>query len=691
MKGAAARHACAGLCLLALLLTSCVGEQDNTSPDTLLISGKLVSGATPISGAVVSIYQAQTLNTPAIGLATSDANGRFAVNVPEGSGVYYAVARAGTTELAAILGTAPPASITMNELTTVAAAYAFAQFFQADAIIGPAQSLAAAAGMSRNLVDVTTGTLSKVISSSPNADETNAQRVLGTLGNVLAACVQGLPKACSALLAITPARDGTPSTNTLQSAVNLARNPSANVAAIFALGEATKPYSPSLTALQGPNSTDPQQKLDALTLAVKVNATGGDASCQFGGPGNLVFDAGGYAWITINTVQGTPNSAQCLVVLKPDGSPADGSNGTVRSPVVGGGVMGGGVGITVDPIGRVWTGNFGWGNLVPNGSVSLFDSTGQPLSPSTGYSSGLFRVQGTVADKKGNIWMASWGNDSVVVFPDGNPASGYPPFYDCSHPPPTGTSPPYSDCNLKPFGVAVGNDGSAWVAYQRSSTLSKFTLGDTALVKQFTVPVGTTDGNPKGVALDTQGNAWVVSGGTSEVHVFRPDGTALIPVVSGAPLNGPWDLSIDAQDHVWIANFGTPDNIDTRYSLVELCGVTTSNCPPGMSTGNSISPPTGWTLPSAGSPVLLNNGQPLYGAGNPPSFKPLMRLTNAQVDMAGNVWAVNNWKPSGVIDVGTPGDPDNRTGNPGGDGIVIFVGLAAPTLSPNVGQPQPAR
>jgi hypothetical protein len=88
--------------------------------------------------------------------------------------------------------------------------------------------------------------------------------------------------------------------------------------------------------------------------------------------------------------------------------------------------------------------------------------------------------------------------------------------------------------------------------------------------------------------------------------------------------------------------------------------------------------------------VLLNNGLPLYGAGNPPSHKPLMRLTNAQTDMAGNVWVTNNWKPSGVIDVGTPLDPENnRVGNPGGDGIVIFVGIAAPTRAPNVGQPLP--
>ena len=46
-----------------------------------------------------------------------------------------------------------------------------------------------------------------------------------------------------------------------------------------------------------------------------------------------------------------------------------------------------------------------------------------------------------------------------------------------------------------------------------------------------------------------------------------------------------------------------------------------------------------------------------------------MRLTALGIDKAGNIWAMNNWKPSFQV--------DNST-NPGGDGAVIFVGLASP-------------
>jgi hypothetical protein len=92
--------------------------------------------------------------------------------------------------------------------------------------------------------------------------------------------------------------------------------------------------------------------------------------------------------------------------------------------------------------------------------------------------------------------------------------------------------------------------------------------------------------------------------------------------------------------------------------------------------GTAITPSTGYTLPSNGNQVLLNSGQPLYGTGALPSYLPLMRSTSVNADMAGNIWAANNWKPSGINDVTT---------NPGGDGMVIFVGVAAPTKAPSLG------
>jgi hypothetical protein len=49
----------------------------------------------------------------------------------------------------------------------------------------------------------------------------------------------------------------------------------------------------------------------------------------------------------------------------------------------------------------------------------------------------------------------------------------------------------------------------------------------------------------------------------------------------------------------------------------------------------------------------------------------MMRQTSVVIDQAGNIWSTNNWKPDFNTDVRS---------NPGGDGIVIFVGLAAPPV-----------
>jgi hypothetical protein len=57
-----------------------------------------------------------------------------------------------------------------------------------------------------------------------------------------------------------------------------------------------------------------------------------------------------------------------------------------------------------------------------------------------------------------------------------------------------------------------------------------------------------------------------------------------------------------------------------------------------------------------------------------------MRLTSVNADMAGNLWVANNWKPRGLQDLVL---------NPGGDGMVIFVGLGAPTKAPSLGPAKP--
>jgi hypothetical protein len=58
---------------------------------------------------------------------------------------------------------------------------------------------------------------------------------------------------------------------------------------------------------------------------------------------------------------------------------------------------------------------------------------------------------------------------------------------------------------------------------------------------------------------------------------------------TGGGLPGPWAATVDGNDNVWISNFAMPNS-----PIVQLCGVRTENCPPGMKTGDQISPPGGY-------------------------------------------------------------------------------------------------
>src|SRR5256885_5427371 len=80
------------------------------------------------------------------------------------------------------------------------------------------------------------------------------------------------------------------------------------------------------------------------------------------------------------------------------------------------------------------------------------------------------------ADAQGNIWIASYGNDSVYVFLGGDPnQSVFHQGYSGS----------------QPFGIAIAADGTAWVTNsggidgQDPRSVGKFALVNGALQQQF--------------------------------------------------------------------------------------------------------------------------------------------------------------------------------------------------------------
>src|SRR5665213_2083625 len=170
--------------------------------------------------------------------------------------------------------------VIVNEITTVAAAYALSGFmttstsgplFVANVGAPVANSAAiggttAAAGLSHaflnaaNLADYTAGAaLTQTANITVGASTVNGSvpaAEINTLGDVLQSCVNGATgnSSCVSLFGFTPSITGTAPTNTLQAMINLARNPYPSVAAmtsasgIFGLVSPSAAFVPSLTA-----------------------------------------------------------------------------------------------------------------------------------------------------------------------------------------------------------------------------------------------------------------------------------------------------------------------------------------------------------------------------------------------------------------------------------------------------------
>lgn len=672
----------------------------------ILLTGVVQSGGPinpqPIPGATVTLFEATSDQPTVIDTKITDDKGRFEMTTDYymSERIFYATAKVDhDIELVTIIGpsivtnfpawiTAPEtdertnaaftASIVINELTTVAAAFSMAQFVTSGVIGGDAFGLRIASLMNDNLVSIRDGASSEVLLTPPNEDETNSLRSTRSLANLIAACVQKLPSAAKDLFEHTtpPNGYGPIPTNTFQALLNIAHYPANNVSALFEESLEVTTYSPAL-----------ESEPEAWTLAVKVNRTSAADDKPFGGPGNIAFDERGYAWITNNVDQGTPSSGQYAVVLKPNGKPADGSpttpwespDGLPTSPLQGGGLFGGGFGVVVEkseqPNSWVWLSNFGWGtseHWPTEGGVSRFTLEGRPWSPEPfGIAKDTLRVQGIAIDpKNNNLWLASYGDPNeddlcqVVVYLKGDPNQSL----FC--PVPTGYA---------PFGVAVADDGRAWVTC--NTGLYEYTDGmicrfkidyeNLTLKIDHAKPLGR---GLKGLSIDSTQHIWVAGGGSDAVLLLDPAGEHIGTIRAGG-VNGPWGTTIDGNDNVWVTNFGqmVPHANYTEGGLTQLKGANPDTPPAGLQKGDPITPDKGYTLPTAGKEVTLPSGEKLYGRNsNIECYSPLMRQTSCQIDQAGNVWVCNNWKPDFDIDF----PPD--TGNPGGDGIVIFVGLAKP-------------
>jgi hypothetical protein len=566
-------------------------------------SGTVLAGGQPVVGASVQLYAAGTTGngsaaTPLLSTPVkTSATGSFSVpayTCPLSNAVLLVVATGGgangsAANPASVLATVPGVcgslqgapSFTVNELTTVATAYAMQPFLAAGSNAGTrlgasatnASGIALAAATVANLVNLTTGTAP---GAGFPASGVAPVAKMNSLANLLNSCVTvgSGSQSCTQLFSATASASSTP-TNTFDAAANVARQPATNAASIYTLSTTGGSYAPVLTAAPpdwvlyatykgGGLSAPASLSIDSTgnvwvanypNRASEFSNTGAPLSSSgYQVPGVSVGNQGAYG--------GAVNVADAFWMgnQQVGGSSGLGSISTFTSAGLGGTFSGGGLNfptaLAFDPSGVAWAVDYG------DSSVSLFSPSQSPLATNGYTSSHLIFPVAIATDADCNAYVANSSSDTVtLVTADG---SSFTDFV-------TGTN---TKTGVGPSGVAIDASGNVWVANYYGSSVGLITGGTT-----LASGAGFTGGGivqPEGIAADGAGNVWLTNYrgvGISELAGTGSGsaGTALSPTAAwgpDAPLLEAFGLAIDAGGSVWVTSFGND-------SLTEFIGMAT--------------------------------------------------------------------------------------------------------------------
>jgi hypothetical protein len=662
-----------------------------TAASAATLQGQVEAAGKAVSGSTVTLWTAGAGAPQQVAEVQSGNDGRFsfpAYASPEGNPVYYVVASGGTPaankaagnnsalSFISVLGATPTGQITVNEFTTVASVWTIAQFINGASIQGNTLGLSIAAGNVPNFVDLATGGWGGAIQGPLNSGQTPTMANFGTLADALAGCaIEVTRQACSELFEAAKGPSGAAPTDTLTAAESIARYPWYQPDRLFSLIPQFYPFSPGKNLRPVPFTPYLLDAPSAWVLPLKFDGGGYRAG------GKAVFDSKGDLWVGDNFTVGWQGQDSLWEGNASEFAP----NGQALSPMTtgftGGGMEGGTFGGAIDSHDNVWLDSYG------SQSITVFDKSGKPLTPPDGINFGgkLGLMQGIIVAPDGDVWVLGISKTQLVYFPKGDWTKGR---IICE-----GDSAEPCKSFRAPFHLAIDQQNRIWVSNSGVNHVTRFPASDPSEVENFGTGI-----NNSGLAIDSQGNAWVTNrfgngllgmahlidmgvhlklngvesasdylttvmskqkGGYfgGSVTVLRPDGSQFPgSPFKGAGLPGPWAAAVDGNDNIWISNFAGSDS-----PIAELCGVRAGACPPGFKTGDQISPPGGYV-----------------GGG-------LQMQTDIAIDPAGDVWAMNNWQ-----------DIDSCIGKPqealstrcGGQGVVVFYGMAKPVRTPLIGPPR---
>ena len=186
------------------------------------LKGEVLGGGAPIADSTVTLWAAGQGAPKELARTRTNAEGRFELSIahPHGGETHlYLVAQGGTPTankaggdnpaiaMMTVLGSKPPAKVTINEMTTMASVWTHNQFIEGTAIKGQPLQLKIAAGNVPSFVDLATGGWGTTIQDPLNSSQTPTMANFATLADALAGCVtQVKADACTALSLPRPGR-----------------------------------------------------------------------------------------------------------------------------------------------------------------------------------------------------------------------------------------------------------------------------------------------------------------------------------------------------------------------------------------------------------------------------------------------------------------------------------------------------
>ena len=549
--------------LLPLVLTGCtLSPTAAPTPETgAAIRGTVHGGQNPIVGAHVYLFAANagvfTPNASGYGNASlsllnaantgfSDSVGAYVKTGPNGNFIItndytctggqqvYLYSLGGdpglgsgansAAGLMAALGTCPGTTgatgqtfssgltVMMNEVSTVAAAYAMAGFATDATHVSSSGTAAAKLGLANAFINAeilqTAGTAN--LYPPPGVGYYGGggllpQAEINTLGNILAACVNSTGPSsmgCTTLFANAESTGttGTPPGDTATAAINIAHNPVAAVTALWDLSNSYAQFSPALIG----------QPNDFTVSILYENEVLAGFTTQTAGP--LAIDASGDVWSANNVV---------------DEVNPQGYDYTLANSYFGlGGYSGfsGAVNIAIDVNGNAWA--------ISSSALGKFNGSGT-ISQSGGYTGlGLNGPTFIAMDASSNAWIGNGPDANVVKVSSSGTLSGTYTGSGISNPGP----------------VAIDASGNAWVADLSSGTIVK--LSPTGTPTNYTAATLST---PTGIAIDHSGNVWVSN--SSSVVEISSTGSLISPAAgySNSSTTGLLGVAIDGAGNAWVA------------------------------------------------------------------------------------------------------------------------------------------